>query len=56
MDSAKNLLLGVVGGFFSVAIIYLLTNKNSNAVGLVKESFSGFANTLGVAMGGKTSY
>jgi len=56
MDSAKSLVLGVFGGFFSVAIIYLLTNKNSNAVGLVKESFGGFANTLGVAMGGKSGY
>jgi hypothetical protein len=56
MDSAKSLVLGVVGGFFSVAIIYLITNKNSNATGLIKESFSGFANTLGVAMGNKSSY
>jgi len=56
MDSAKSLVLGIVGGFFSVAIIYLVTNKNSNAAGLIKESFSGFANTLNVAMGNKSQY
>lgn len=56
MDNLKGVLLGITGGMFSVAILYLLTNKNSNAVGLIKESFGGFANTLGVAMGNKSVY
>lgn len=54
MDSIKGLLQGVFGGFITVAIIYLLVNKQSNAVGLVKETFGGFANTLAVSMGGNT--
>lgn len=56
MDSLKSVLLGITGGIFSVAILFLLTNKNSNATGLIKESFGGFANTLSVAMGNKSSY
>jgi hypothetical protein len=44
---------GMVGGFFMVAVVYLLTNKSSNAPKLITESFGGFAKTLNVAMGGK---
>ena len=54
MDSLKGLITGIFGGFITVALVYLVFNKNSNATGLVKEVFGGFSNTLAVSMGGNT--
>lgn len=49
----KEVLSGMIGGFFTVAIVYLIVSPSSKTSELVKTGFSGFANTLGVAMGGK---
>lgn len=49
----KEVLSGMIGGFFTVALVYLIVSPSSKASELVETSFSGFANTLGVAMGGK---
>jgi hypothetical protein len=49
----KEVLSGMIGGFFTVAIVYLIVAPSSKTTDLVKTGFSGFANTLGVAMGGK---
>lgn len=49
----KEVLSGMIGGFFTVAIVYLIVSPTSKTADLVNASFSGFANTLGTAMGGK---
>lgn len=53
MDSAIRVVQGMIGGFISVSIIYLLVNKNSGADKLLSSAFGGFSKTLNVAMGGK---
>jgi len=53
MNNFTGVVQGMIGGFITVAIIYLLTNKNSNADKMLTSAFGGFSKTLGVAMGGK---
>ena len=45
----KGLLSGMIGGFFTVAIVSLVLSKNSRTVEVIKESAKGFGNILAVA-------
>lgn len=45
----KGTLSGMIGGFFTVAILSLVLSKNSRTVEVIKESAKGFGNILAVA-------
>lgn len=45
----KGMLSGMIGGFFTVALVSLVLSKNSRTVEVIKESAKGFSNILAVA-------